>query len=119
MGLAWEKRLFNKVRDFLQLLVKRRGQAKEAIAAMVELVLNTYLPQVPSREEKFAFLNTLREICDGKMFLEREYATITRNVVEMYEHDGKIDEAARIIQEIAIETYGSLKNKEKVDFILY
>ena len=39
--------------------------------------------------------------------------------VEMYEADGKIDDAARVIQEIAIETYGSLESKEKVDFILY
>merc|ERR1719188_142474 len=37
----------------------------------------------------------------------------------MLEADGKIDEATKIIQEIAIETYGSLENKEKVDFILY
>ena len=37
----------------------------------------------------------------------------------MYEADGKIDEAAKIIQEIQIETYGSLENKEKVSFILY
>lgn len=53
------------------------------------------------------------------MFVEREYATTTRQLVEMYEADGKIDEAVKIIQEIQIETYGSLENKEKVDFILY
>jgi len=53
------------------------------------------------------------------MFVEREYATCTRKLVEMYEADGKVDEAVKIIQEIQIETYGSLENKEKVDFILY
>jgi 26S proteasome regulatory subunit N5 len=37
----------------------------------------------------------------------------------MYEADGKIDEACKQIQEIQIETYGSMENKEKVDFILY
>jgi len=40
-------------------------------------------------------------------------------LIEMLEQDGKIDEATKIIQEIQIETYGSLENKEKVDFILY
>jgi len=34
------------------------------------------------------------------MMLEREYATVTKRVVEMYEADGKIDEACKIIQEI-------------------
>ena len=64
-------------------------------------------------------LNTLRSVTEGKIFMEREYAKNTRDLVEMYEADGKIDEAAKIIQEIQIETYGSLENKEKVDFILY
>lgn len=53
------------------------------------------------------------------MFLEREYATCTRLLVEMLEQDGKVDEACLLIQEIQIETYGSLVNREKVDFILY
>jgi 26S proteasome regulatory subunit N5 len=35
------------------------------------------------------------------------------------EEDGKADEATNIIQEIQIETYGSLEMKEKVEFILY
>jgi 26S proteasome regulatory subunit N5 len=37
----------------------------------------------------------------------------------MLEADGKLDEGTKLIQEIQIETYGSLKNVEKVDFILY
>lgn len=37
----------------------------------------------------------------------------------MLEEDGKAEEATKLIQEIQIETYGSLLNQEKVDFILY
>ena len=74
---------------------------------------------MPNREEKYNLLNTLREASDGKMFLEREYANCTRQLCEMMEEDGKVDEATKIIQEIQIETYGSLQTVEKVDFILY
>jgi hypothetical protein len=35
-----------KVREWLLMLVKRRGQAKQAIVAMVTLVLEEYLPKV-------------------------------------------------------------------------
>lgn len=86
---------------------------------MVQLCLNTLIERLPSREERFTMINTLRTATEGKIFLEREYAKTTRDLVEMYEADGKIDEAAKIIQEIQIETYGSLENKEKVAFILY
>jgi 26S proteasome regulatory subunit N5 len=64
-------------------------------------------------------LETLREAAHGKMFLEKEYASCTTQVVKMFEDDNKIDEAANIIQEIQIETYGTLDAKEKVEFILY
>ena len=37
----------------------------------------------------------------------------------MLEEDGKAEEATKIIQEIQIETYGSLTTPEKVTFILY
>ena len=101
------------------MLVKRRGQTKQAILDMVQLALNTILPSLPSREEKFKLLQTLREATDGKMFVEREFSITVKQLVEMLEADGKIEEATKQIQEIQIETYGSLKNKEKVDFILY
>jgi 26S proteasome regulatory subunit N5 len=86
---------------------------------MVQLCHSKFLPLLPSQEEVFNMLTTLREVSEGKMILEREYAQCTQQLVMMYEADGKIEEACKIIQEIQIETYGSLQNKEKVDFILY
>jgi len=116
---AFDRHEYGRVREWLLMLCKRRGQAKKSTVDMIDLVMNTFLNQLPTREEKFTFLQTLREACEGKMFLEREYASCTRKLIEMLEEDGKTDEAALTIQEIQIETYGSLKNQEKVDFILY
>ena len=67
---------------------------------MVALCMNDFLEKLPTREEKFNFLQSLREACEGKMFLEREYADNTRRYIEMLEQDGKTDEAALAIQEI-------------------
>jgi len=53
------------------------------------------------------------------MFLEREYSQATMTLCKYLEEDGKSEEATNIIQEIQIETYGSLEVKEKVEFILY
>ena len=36
----------------------------------------------------------------------------------MKEKDGEIKEAATIMQELAVETYGSMERKEKVELIL-
>lgn len=50
-----------------------------------------------SREETFLMLGVLREVSEGKMFLEAEYAQCTKQLCEMHEADGKLDEACKII----------------------
>jgi len=119
LQMAYDKKDYVHLKQWLVLLVKRRAQAKRATTDMINLCMNTFLDKLPSTEERMAMLATLREASEGKIFLEREYANCTRMQVEMLEAEGKIDEAAKVIQEIAIETYGSVESKEKVNFILY
>lgn len=85
MRLAFDHKEWLRLREFLIILVKRRGQAKKAIVDMVQLCINEFLDKMPTREEKYNLLSTLREASDGKMFLEREYANCTRMLCEMLE----------------------------------
>lgn len=60
----------------------------------------------------------LRDITDGKIFLEAERARLTRALAILKEEDGDIPGAADTLQEVHVETYGSLSKREKVEFIL-
>jgi len=60
----------------------------------------------------------LRDITDGKIFLEAERARLTRALAIIKEQNGDIAAAADVLQEVHVETYGSLSKKEKVEFIL-
>jgi len=80
---------------------------------------NTIFETLPDRQEKYKMLETLREAGEGKMYLEREYSQATMKLCKFLEEDGKAEEGTKIIQEIQIETYGSLEVKEKLEFILY
>lgn len=120
LKLAFDHNELVRLREFMLMLIKRRGQAKKAIIDMVQWCMgDAVLNKLPSREERYKMLDTLREASEGKMFLEREYAQVIRWTSEMLEADGKHDEATKLVQEIQIETYGSLQTVEKVDFILY
>ena len=120
MRLAYDHGELARLREFLLMLGKRRGQAKKAIIDMVQWCMGSeVLDRLPSREERYRMLETLREAGEGKMFLEREYAQVTRWLAEQMEEDGRTEEATKLVQEIQIETYGSLTTVEKVDFILY
>jgi len=101
------------------LISKRRGQAKKPITDMVQQSLNVFYDALPTREEKYNLINTLKELTNGKIYLEREYARVITLLCQMYEQDGETDRATDMIQDIQIETYGSIEMRDKVDFILY
>ena len=117
--MAYDNNELTKMREFFLVLCKRRGQAKKPVVEMVELCQKTLFDKLPTRAEKYKMLESIRDACEGKMFLEREYAQATKSLCEYLEEDGKAEEGTKIIQEIQIETYGSLEVSEKVEFILY
>ena len=100
LQLSFDNNELHKLRNFMLQLIKKRGQAKKPIVDMVELCQKTYFDKLPNRSEKYKMLETLREACEGKMFLEREYSQATKTLCEYLEEDGKADEATKIIQEI-------------------
>lgn len=53
-----------------------------------------------------------------QIFLEVERARLTRMLARIAEDRGKPQEAADIMQEVAVETYGALSKEEKVAFVL-
>jgi len=53
--------------------------------------------KLANRTEKYKMLETLREACEGKMFLEREYSQATLTLCKYLEEDSKADEATKII----------------------
>jgi 26S proteasome regulatory subunit N5 len=113
-------------------LTTRRSQKTKAIAACVNKacpwVLDMsdgskgYEPLPVDTEEQKAIRErlviTLRDVTEGKMFLEAERARLTRALAIIKEQDGDIPGAADILHEVHAETYGSLSKREKVEFIL-
>eukprot|EP00531_Pseudo-nitzschia_arenysensis_P007162 CAMPEP_0116139844 /NCGR_PEP_ID=MMETSP0329-20121206/13525_1 /TAXON_ID=697910 /ORGANISM="Pseudo-nitzschia arenysensis, Strain B593" /LENGTH=454 /DNA_ID=CAMNT_0003634907 /DNA_START=96 /DNA_END=1460 /DNA_ORIENTATION=+ len=115
------------LRTTLQTLSTRRSQKQAAIKALVHKAIpycveGQYTPMsVSSETEKAArdkLVEALREISDGKIFLEAERARLTRCRSMILEQEGDVSTAADILQEVHVETYGSLSKREKVEFIL-
>lgn len=115
----------------IETLSTRRSQKSKAIGALVSKTLpwvlqvdvgGGFLPlEVASKEQKEIrdkLIVTLRDITDGKIFLEAERARLTRALAVVKETDGDVPGAANILQEVHVETYSSLSKREKVEFIL-
>mmetsp|Transcript_20848 Transcript_20848/g.30908 ORF Transcript_20848/g.30908 Transcript_20848/m.30908 type:complete len:458 (+) Transcript_20848:15-1388(+) len=119
-------RLCRKCNDIGQLgstatmLSKRRGQQGRTVTAIVQECMKWLNDGdlVENIDARRGLIENLRDITDGKIFVESERAQLTRMLAEMKEKSGDIKSAAEVMQEVAVETYGALNKAEKTDFIL-
>lgn len=99
-------------------LAKKRSVVKQAVTAMVQLCME-FVDQLANTEEaKFALIGAIREVTEGKIFVEVQRARVTRTLAQIREAEGKIREAAELMTELQVETFGSMDKRERIDFIL-
>jgi 26S proteasome regulatory subunit N5 len=117
MKICKEKSDWTKLNAVILLIHKRNTQSKSTISGVVTEAL-TYLGDTPSIEVKIELIKTLKEICEGKIYVEGESAHLHFMLSKIYEGQGNIDDACDIIQDVHVETYGALTKKEKAMYIL-
>ncbi|KAH7943001.1 hypothetical protein HPB52_003984 [Rhipicephalus sanguineus] len=115
--ICFESKDWSALSEQVLALTKRRSQMKQSVAKMVQECL-TYIDQMPTKEIKLAFIDTLRTVTAGKIYVEVERARLTHKLAQMKEADGNIAEAATLMQELQVETFGSMDKREKVELIL-
>ena len=72
---------------------------------------------LPSKDVELELISTLRTVTEGKIYVEVERARMTHRLSKMKEEEGLVEEASKIMQELQVETYGSMDRKEKVNDI--
>lgn len=77
-----------------------------------------YVEKLAKKEDKLALIGTLRNVTEGKMFVENERARLTRSLARMKEAEGDLRAASKLMQELQIETYNTMDKREKTDYIL-
>ncbi|KAF8822817.1 putative 26s proteasome subunit p55 [Cardiosporidium cionae] len=105
------------VNEYIVILCKKRGQLKRAIIDIVRLCMN-WLEEIQSPDIKVRLLKTLSGVTEGKIFVEVERARLTRYLAHQKEAEGNIDEAAILLQDLPVETFGAMDRREKAEFIL-
>jgi len=108
--------------NFLKLfeyLTQRRNQSRESIISMVKYCINDILPNLKDQKDSSELLNTIIRVTEGKIFVEYEYSQAIRKMTEIYLMNKNIEEAAKLIQDVQIEAFGSLESDYKIDYILF
>ena len=117
--LCYEAKDWELLNEHLILLAKKRSQLKAAVTKMVQECYGWVKEAtLPTRQVEFKLIETLRTITKGKIYVETERARLTHRLSKMQEEDGDLNAAAKTMQELQVETYGSLERSEKVELIL-
>ena len=103
--------------EHVVLLSKRRAQVKAAVSDMVKEAM-LYVEAQQDMDKKIKLIETLNDVTEGKIYVEIERARLVRQLVRIREGQGKIKEAAEILQTVAVETFGAMHKREKIAFIL-
>jgi len=113
------------LRRSIETICSRRSQKTAAITAAVSAGVDALSKYdacekgfEASVEEAENTARLLRDLTDGRIYLERERADLTLRLAKMMENRGDIDGAAEIMQDVHVETYGSIPKRGKIDFIL-
>jgi 26S proteasome regulatory subunit N5 len=114
--VLYEGKEWAKMRDHLVMLSKKRGQLKRTTTEMVHLAM-TWL-DAQDKVKKIELIETLNEVTAGKIFVEVEKARLTKILATIKEEEGNIEEAANLLQEVQVETFGAMDRREKTEYIL-
>ncbi|KAL8133089.1 26S proteasome non-ATPase regulatory subunit 12 homolog A-like [Apium graveolens] len=117
LQLCYDARAWKTLNDQIVLLSKRRGQLKQAVTAMVQQAMK-YIDETPDIETKTELIKTLNSVSAGKIYVEIERARLVKTLAKIKEEQGNIAEAADLMQEVAVETFGAMAKTEKIAFIL-
>lgn len=120
--LLWRAKDFRLLMKTTKTLTSKRGQPVKAISNMVRKCMG-YITDIQQEELRMEYVSTMKEVCEKKIYLEVEYARCCMMIVKHKEKKGAtqedILEAAKIMENVQVETYGSMDKFEKLEFILY
>ncbi|KAK8669133.1 hypothetical protein V6N13_106571 [Hibiscus sabdariffa] len=117
LTFCFEAKDWKSLNEQIHKLSKKGGQLIETIVAMIQRGL-IYVDETPDIETRVELIKTLVSVCTGKVCFEIERARLVRRLVKIKEEQGLVTEAANLIMEVAVETFVSMQNREKTDFIL-
>jgi 26S proteasome regulatory subunit N5 len=119
---CWDAKDYKAVNEQISVLTKRRAQLQKAIESVIQhgakLAKEIDVKQPGMEDIQRELIETLRTVSSGKMFVELERAQLTKILADMEERAGKVKEAADILQEIQVETIGSMDVQEKANYLL-
>lgn len=99
-------------------IIKRHGQFKKTVQKLIQECIS-YIKQTPDITSRISFIDTLLTVSEGKIYLELERARLTMQKCQIFEYEKKdLRKAVEIVKDLQVETFNSVKQREKTKYII-
>ncbi|GMM45490.1 proteasome regulatory particle lid subunit [Pichia kluyveri] len=99
-------------------LSKKHGQLKDSIQSMMKEVIEN-LDKIKDIDLKIKVIETIRVVCENKIFVEIERAQVTKILSDILLNEkNDLDKACEVLSELQVETYASMELEDKIKYIL-
>jgi 26S proteasome regulatory subunit N5 len=115
--VCYQAQNWEQLNETLVTLSKRRGQSKTVIQESVQEAMS-FLDHIEDVAIATELVKILRSITEGKIFVELESAELTKRLASIYEKSNEVKKAAKVLQEVQVETLSKMETKDKVIYIL-
>ena len=119
LTIIYERNDFENFLKLIEYLTQRRNQSRESISAMIKYCNSDIIPNLKDEEKLKKLLDVIIKVTEGKIFVELEYSKAIRKMAEIHIKNNNMEDAAKLIQDVQIEAFGSLERDYKVDYILF
>ncbi len=116
LSMYFNRRDVDGLCEAFRLVLRRRGQLKRPSSEAVNQVI-TWLGDFPIPERRRVMDAVVAET-SGKIFVEAERSRVRRLQAQLLENEGKVEEAAEIMQEEQVEICAGMDKREKTEYIL-
>ncbi|KAH0792788.1 26S proteasome non-ATPase regulatory subunit 12 [Histomonas meleagridis] len=100
------------------ILSKRRGYSRTSITKIVKISMDA-LDLIQNEETKISLVKVLRDVTEGKIFVEIERARLTSILVDYLEARGEYQECMELLQDLRLEILTTMDEKERIGLMLH
>lgn len=116
--LCAESRNWQKLGECAQILSKKSFAKKDCITKMVQECMSQ-LDNIFEKDLKIFLINDLRNVSNGNIFLEIEWARLTKTLADIKEEEGLVQDASDILAELNIDSIGAMSQVERIELFLH
>ncbi|OHT17488.1 PCI domain containing protein [Tritrichomonas foetus] len=118
VNLCVNQERWNDLGTNVAILAKRRGYSRRSVTDIVQISMEA-IETIKDENIRIELIKILREVTEGKIFVEVERARLTKKLVEYLESKGDLNEAMNLLQDLRLEILTTMEEKERVGLMLH